>query len=71
MKGPRTPERTGLSGCIDGWNAICEIHKHFVFMIDLSKGDNAVLATVFRCLPFQAPAIANCKEEDGLEAPYC
>ena len=30
-------------------------------MIVLSIGDNAVLATVFRRLPFQAPAIANSK----------
>ena len=39
-------------------------------MIDLSKGDNAVLATVFRRLPFQAPAIAYSKGEDGWESPY-
>ena len=40
-------------------------------MIELDKGDNAVLATVFRRLPFQAPAIANSKAEDGWELPYC
>lgn len=39
-------------------------------MIVLSKGDNAVLATVFRRSPFQAPAIANSKGEDGWELPY-
>ena len=43
---------------------------NILFMIDLSKGDNAVLANVFRCLPFQAPTIANCKGEDGGEVPY-
>ena len=40
-------------------------------MIVLSKGDNAVLATVFRHLRFQAPTIANSKVEDGGESSYC
>ncbi len=56
---------------MDGWNAICELHKHFLFMIDLSKGDDAVLANMFRRLSFQAPAVANSKGEDGGEMPYC
>ena len=40
-------------------------------MIVLSKGDNAVLATVFRRLRFQAPATANSTMEDGGESSYC
>ena len=40
-------------------------------MIILSKSDNAVLATVFRRLPFQAPPIADSKGEDGGESSYC
>ena len=39
-------------------------------MIDRRKGDNAVLATVFLRLPFQAPAIASSKGEGGWELPY-
>lgn len=40
-------------------------------MIAWSKGDNAVLATVFRRLRFEAPAIANSKVEDGGVSSYC